>query len=120
MSVWANPTANTEGIDNLANTALMRGCGPLGSLPLVVVSRGRAEAPIGFPAALVAMRERAWAEMQMELAALSSRAVRMIAERSGHCVNQDQPDLVVEAIRHAVALARGDVAPGANDGSVHP
>jgi pimeloyl-ACP methyl ester carboxylesterase len=46
---WADPMANAEGIDNLANSALMRDCGPLGDLPLVVVSRGRAQARDGVP-----------------------------------------------------------------------
>jgi pimeloyl-ACP methyl ester carboxylesterase len=103
---WADPTDNDERIDNLANTALLRDCAPLGRLPLVVVSRGRADAPAGFPPALVADRERAWRRMQCDLAALSSQSTHLIAERSGHLVNRDQPELVVEGIRQAVELAR--------------
>jgi pimeloyl-ACP methyl ester carboxylesterase len=81
-STWEDPLANPEGIDNLANSDLMRRCAPLGDLPLVVVSRGRAQAPAGLAPDLVAQRERAWGQMQRELAALSSRSVHLIAERS--------------------------------------
>jgi pimeloyl-ACP methyl ester carboxylesterase len=103
---WADPTANDEGIDNVANSALMRHCGPLADLPVVVVSRGRAQAPAGLPVDLVARREQAWRHMQCDLAALSSRSVHLIAERGGHLVHQEQPDLVVEGIRRALALVR--------------
>lgn len=30
---WADPAMNAEGIDNIANSSLMRGCGDLGDLP---------------------------------------------------------------------------------------
>ena len=103
---WVDPAANPEGIDNVANSALMRSCTDLGGLPLVVVSRGRAEAPEGFPPELVAERERAWQHMQSELASLSSRSVHLIAERSGHLVNRDQPELIVKGIHQAIALLR--------------
>lgn len=101
---WADPTANSEHIDNVANSALMRRCTHLGGLPLVVVSRGQARAPAEWPPDLVTRRERAWRQMQCDLAALSSRGVQLIAERSGHLINQDQPDVVVEGIRRALAL----------------
>ena len=101
---WADPMANAEGIDNLANSALMRDCGPLDDLPLVVVSRGRAQAPAGLPPDLVVRREQAWRHMQGDLAALSSRSTHLIAEHSGHLMNEDQPETVVEGIRHALAL----------------
>lgn len=101
---WADPMANDEGIDNIANSALMRPCGPLGDLPLVVISRGRPQAPAGLPADLVARREQAWQHMQRDLAALSSRCVHEIAEHSGHLMHKEQPDKVVDGIRRALAL----------------
>jgi pimeloyl-ACP methyl ester carboxylesterase len=103
---WTDPKANAEQIDNLANSRLMRQCTRLDRLPLVVVSRGQAQAPAGLPPDLVARRERAWRELQCELAALSSRSVHLIAEHSGHLVNQDQPEMVVQGIRQALALVR--------------
>jgi pimeloyl-ACP methyl ester carboxylesterase len=105
-SAWADPMANSEGIDNIANTVLMGHRADLGDLPLVVLSRGRGQASDGFPTALAEEKERAWREMQCELASLSSRSAHLIAERSGHLINQDEPEMVVEAIRQALALAQ--------------
>lgn len=103
---WEDPTANVEGIDNIANSALMRRCASLGNLPLVVVSRGRAQAPADLPPVLVTQREQTWQQMQCELALLSSRSVHLIAEHSGHLINEEQPDMVIEAIRQAMALTQ--------------
>ena len=103
---WADPTANDEGIDNVANTALMGHCDGLGDLPLIVLSRGRGQAPDGFPIELAEERERAWRAMQRALTGLSSRGAQIIAQRSGHLINQDEPEVVVEAIRQAIALVR--------------
>lgn len=115
---WADPMANVEGIDNIANSAIMRHGGPLGDLPLVVVSRGRAQAPAELPADLVARREQVWRQMQCNLAALSSRSVHKVAERSGHLMHREQPDMVVDGIRQALALVRNyeDEAPDAGSG----
>ena len=111
---WADPMANDEGIDNIANSALMRHCGPLGDLPLVVISRGRPQAPAGLPADLMAQREQAWQHMQRDLAALSSRSVHVTAEHSGHLIHKEQPDKVVDGIRQALALVgnHGSQRPG--------
>jgi pimeloyl-ACP methyl ester carboxylesterase len=46
--------------------------------------------------------------MQRDLAALSSRSVHLIAERSGHLVHEEQPEMIVEGIRRALALVRKD------------
>jgi pimeloyl-ACP methyl ester carboxylesterase len=115
---WANPTANGEGIDNIANSALMRHCAPLSDLPLVVVSRGRAQAPAGLPSDLVTRREQAWRQVQCDLAALSSQSVHLIAEHSGHQINEEQPDMVVEGIRYALALVREHDDHASGDGTL--
>lgn len=108
---WDDPLANPEGIDNIANSELIRATGDLGDLPLVVLSRGRPSAlPDDYPPQLAAARERVWQQMQRELASLSTASVHLIAERSGHLVNKDEPEAVVAAIRQAVALARERMA----------
>jgi pimeloyl-ACP methyl ester carboxylesterase len=45
-------------------------------------------------------------EMQAELSALSSNGRQMMARESGHYIQVDQPDLVVDAIRQVVDQAR--------------
>jgi pimeloyl-ACP methyl ester carboxylesterase len=68
----------------------------LGDLPLVVITRGRGR---GTPA-----MEAAWRGLQDELAARSTEATHVIAEGSGHYVHEEQPDLVVNAVRKAAGV----------------
>jgi pimeloyl-ACP methyl ester carboxylesterase len=76
----------------------------LGDIPLVVLSAARLEIPEAYSLSLeeVAQVQAAWDGMQAELAALSSRGERVIAEQSGHYIQFDQPELVIEAIRQVV------------------
>ena len=75
----------------------------LGDLPLIVLSAGqgrdRLSRDVAERLAEVAL------QMHEELAALSTRGVRIIAEESGHGIPQEQPQLVVEAIRDVVNAA---------------
>lgn len=74
---------------------------PLGDLPLTVLSQGidpMQDEIVGVsPEQAQAMRV-VWDEMQLELAALSSRGQRLIAERSGHMIQLQQPELVIHAV----------------------
>jgi pimeloyl-ACP methyl ester carboxylesterase len=47
-----------------------------------------------------------WAQMQDEIAGLSTDAVHMIALKAGHYVHRDEPELVVQAIRDLVERCR--------------
>lgn len=48
----------------------------------------------------------AWAQMQEELAALSSDSVHVTVRESGHYLHLDDPDLVVKAVRDLVRRCR--------------
>jgi pimeloyl-ACP methyl ester carboxylesterase len=52
-----------------------------------------------------------WRQLQRDQASLSERGCLMIAERSGHVVPIDQPEVVVDAIRAVVETARGHDVP---------
>src|SRR5262249_26845389 len=68
----------------------------LGDLPLVVISRDpnlSSGDKIG---------SDSWAGMQRDLLRLSSRASQIIATGSGHAINIDRPDLVIQVIRDVV------------------
>jgi hypothetical protein len=53
-----------------------------------------------------------WRLLQQDLASLSERGCLIVAPRSGHLVQTDQPEIVVDAIRTVVETARGhDVPP---------
>ncbi|PVY95882.1 alpha/beta fold hydrolase [Actinomycetospora cinnamomea] len=78
---------------------------PLRPMPLAVLTRGQAvEVPVpDFP---VADLERSWRALQDDLATLTPAARHSVATRSGHDIYQDEPALVVEAVRQVVAGAR--------------
>jgi pimeloyl-ACP methyl ester carboxylesterase len=51
--------------------------------------------------------DTAWLDLQRDQIGLSQRGCQIIAEQSGHVVQIDQPQIVVDAIRAVVAVARG-------------
>jgi pimeloyl-ACP methyl ester carboxylesterase len=71
---------------------------PLGDALLVVLVRGRPEEPQAL--------EDEHRREQVALAGLSRKGRYVIADRSGHHIQLDQPDLVVSAIRDVVAASR--------------
>jgi pimeloyl-ACP methyl ester carboxylesterase len=75
---------------------------PLGDLPLVVITRG---VPDETGPNAAAMEEEHRKDHAM-IAALSRRGKLVVAERSGHHVQLEEPELVVSAIREMVAARR--------------
>jgi pimeloyl-ACP methyl ester carboxylesterase len=74
--------------------------GSFGALPVSVISHG-----LPFPAPYDALNE-GWDEGQSRLAALSSNSEIVIAEKSSHMIQFDEPDVVVDAIARVHAAAR--------------
>lgn len=74
----------------------------LGDKPLFVLSQGGQPNPS--PERRVI--ETIWNQWQADLLSRSRNAKQVIAERSGHYIHQDRPDLVVQAIAQTVAAAR--------------
>lgn len=75
---------------------------PLGDMPLAVLTAGSANNP-------AFQREGAreiWFEMQRELAALSTNSKHVIADNSTHYIHEDEPEIVIDAIRWVVEEAR--------------
>src|SRR5262245_13873343 len=87
---------------------------PLPPLPLVVLTHGDATSPLFSPEAQAALPadfpwdalEAVWQALQDELAALVPGARHVIATTSGHYIQLQQPELVIEAIRQVVAGVR--------------
>jgi pimeloyl-ACP methyl ester carboxylesterase len=50
--------------------------------------------------------ETAWLDMQRELASRSSQGRLVVAQKSGHYVQAEEPELVISAIREVVAAVR--------------
>jgi pimeloyl-ACP methyl ester carboxylesterase len=72
----------------------------LGNRPLILLKHG-----IPFPAMAAAMEE-GWDESVRDLARLSTRSEVITAEKSGHLVYIDQPDLVVDSVRRVLERIR--------------
>ncbi len=75
-----------------ASSDQVRATGPLGDLPLVVISRGPSN-----PAQKQFLP--GWYKLQDSLAHRSTRGRRIVAEGAGHDIHLDRPDVVVAAIR---------------------
>ncbi len=78
----------------------------LGNMPLIVLSAGHGDAIVSLSDA---ENQQIWKELQVEqseLVALSSDSKQIIAEQSGHFIQLDQPDLVIEAIREMMDAIR--------------
>jgi pimeloyl-ACP methyl ester carboxylesterase len=91
-------------------TALERGdtepVKTLGDISLIVLSHGQFDAgAMGVSAEVAEQYGQAWQELQVELAALSSKGKRIVAEGSGHNIHLDQPELVISAIEEVLAEA---------------
>lgn len=78
--------------------------GALGTMPLVVITRGLPET--WAPPIPVHQTEQAWQAMQRELVALSATGRQVIARRSRHHIQFNQPGIVVAAILHVVEDVR--------------
>jgi pimeloyl-ACP methyl ester carboxylesterase len=82
-----------DAADCLAQLKTASGPFPLGELPLAIVSTNN--------------QARGYSRLQSGLLALSRRSFQMLAGRSFHSVEIDQPEVVVAAIRRVVESARG-------------
>jgi pimeloyl-ACP methyl ester carboxylesterase len=77
-----------------------------GSLPVIVLSAGRWDA---ISSLSDAENQQIWEDFQVqqsELVKLSSASKQIVAEQSGHDIQFDQPDLVIDAIREIVETTK--------------
>lgn len=98
-----------EGVDMTAARAEVAALRWRADIPLVVLVHGvvtKDMTPPGWSEEQLAARERVWREMQQDLARRSPRGEVVIAEKSGHYVQQDQPELVIDAVRRVVESVR--------------
>jgi pimeloyl-ACP methyl ester carboxylesterase len=82
---------------------------PLRRMPHVVLSHSRTlPNPLGLPPDLpIEALDEAWQDSQDRLADLVPRTRHVIATKSGHYIQLDQPSLVTREIRRVVRKARG-------------
>lgn len=88
MQAWADEGAGMP--ESLAQANAIKG---FGNLPLIVLTGGLNQ-------------QTGWQTMQSELLQLSSNSHQLIAEKSGHNIEIDQPDAAVNAILDMVSRFR--------------
>ena len=71
-------------------------------MPLVVLTAPHKERAADLPAGLSDKWDEIWVELQKEWALISSHSTHIMAYESGHVIQRDQPDLVIDAIRQVV------------------
>ncbi len=107
-------SANAEGMDldaTAAQVSRARANGNLPPVPLVVVSAGMPDDGSGFPPGWpMAAEARLHGELQSDLASLVPNGKQIVAGLSTHYVHQSQPQLVVNAIKDVVTVARSRAA----------
>nr|MBA3531065.1 alpha/beta hydrolase [Ardenticatenales bacterium] len=85
--------------------APLRESGPLGELPLRVITAGDRETP-GLLAEQAALESLSLLALHGELAALSTRGQHIIAEESSHHIPLEQPEIVIQAILELIEGSR--------------
>lgn len=76
----------------------------LGNIPLIVLCRGIDDTPM--PGMTVEQDKQRWLGLQTELTALSPQGKLIVADKSGHHIQLDQPDVVMAAIQQVVLATR--------------
>jgi pimeloyl-ACP methyl ester carboxylesterase len=74
---------------------------PLPDVPMIVIARDKADQLPGPPmdAATIQQAEQIWRAAQAELASQVSDGTLIVATGSGHSIQFDQPQVVIDAIR---------------------
>ena len=75
-------------------------------IPLVVLTRTPPADPHEDP------RGQIWQELQRELATRSPQGEQIVAKKSGHYIQNDEPTLVIDAVRRVVAKAAASRSAG--------
>ena len=74
-----------------------------GTIPLVVLTRGVASPPPGDPNP--AARNAIWLDLQRDWATRSPKGRQIVAANSGHYIHNDEPALVIDAVKSVVEQA---------------
>jgi pimeloyl-ACP methyl ester carboxylesterase len=95
--------ANVSEIRSFAesDTQLRAEAGTLANKPLIVLMRGKPSPDADFWSA--------WQASQHAMAGLSTRGQLVVAQRSGHVIQLEEPELVVSSVRQTIAASREPV-----------
>jgi pimeloyl-ACP methyl ester carboxylesterase len=77
----------------------------LGDIPLLVLRHGQPQPMMTTPE-VAQLLEETFAQLQHDMAALSSKGKVVVAEQSGHAIHLEQPGLVVDVIKQVLTEVR--------------
>ena len=104
---WRIPESTIERIDLVSSLAQGRAIGSLHDLPIHVLSAGTFLSQPLVPAARRKDLQNRWDELQARFLELSSNATQTFIHRSGHFMQRDCPEVIVETIAQAVGVQSG-------------
>ena len=107
-------TNEEEGLDFPTSMQQMRAAWDLGDIPLIVLTAGQDSWEEGFPMDVAERYEQLWLTLQKELAARSTNSTHIIVEESAHCIHDEAPARVIEAVRELLH-GRGRVGQAAGN-----
>ena len=103
---WRHPSSTTEGIDLPLSIAQARAIASLGDLPLCVLTAGTFINQTLVPAERRAPLQKIWGELQSRFLQLSSNARHVYVASSGHFIQREHPQAVIDAIAQMVTSIR--------------
>lgn len=96
-----------EAIDSCSIRSVMNALNWRGDIPLVVLTQGVPYRTEDYPNPSLAPKYyQLHLEMQKDLVNRSNKGKQVIAAKSGHFIHQDEPDLVINAVRQVVNEAK--------------
>jgi len=109
-SLGGTQTMGVEKVSLQEITSRMRSANRRSDIPLIVLARGKASYNAeDYPPVLrflAPQGEELRIRMQKDLAAKSTKGKIIFAEKSGHFIQQDEPELVIESIRQVVEATK--------------
>lgn len=93
---------------NAEREALFESAGPLPDVPLIVIVHGITEGlPVGGDGGVIQQADQVWLAEMARLANEAPQGKLIVAEKSGHNIQLEQPEVVVNAVRKLVEQVRG-------------
>ena len=106
------PSNNPENLDGIKCAAEARNAKPLEEKPLVVLTHSpQFKLSPDLPDDVASRMETVSASLQKDFLKLSRKSVLHVSQIGGHQLHVEDPDLVVQGIQEAVAMATGAPAP---------
>ena len=101
------PDSNPEQIDPKASTAQVRAARGLGDKPVVILSHSSSfRLDPSLPEELSLKLEKVAEQLQADLKGISSNSTMLQSAGEGHYLHVEDPDLVIQGVRHALDAAK--------------